>query len=229
MTCLRTIPCLVLALTLLAAPAAAGEARQALEPKLDQMLSILSDPRYEGGEHFEEQKQRIKTVIQELVDFKLFTQLALGKRHWMEFSGQQQERLVDVFTRLMERKYLDRIREYTNEKVRYVSEEVSSNGRKARIETEIVSSKVGQVPVTYSLYKDRGSGEWRVYDLKVEGISMLSNWRTQFSEALQKMSPEELIQKMEKQAKGKDVESLSPTPGVGENDGKDDGSARERQ
>jgi phospholipid transport system substrate-binding protein len=211
----RLISCLLLAFLLLAAPAAAGEARQALEPKLDTMLSILSDPKYEEGAHFEEQKERIQKVVENLVDFQLFTALAMGKRNWMKLDRKQQQRLVKAFTKLMQKKYLDRIREYTDEKVRYVNEVMGPNGRKAKVETEIVSEKVGEVPVTYSMYKNRKTEAWQVYDLKVEGVSMLSNWRTQFSEAMKKMSPEELVQAMEKQAEGQNVESLRPTEGVG--------------
>ncbi|MDK2956312.1 MAG: phospholipid transport system substrate-binding protein [Desulfovibrionales bacterium] len=187
-----------------ASSASADEAQQALEPSITEILSILADPQYKDSSKAGEQKERLEKVILDMVDFKLFTALAMGKAAWIQFSPEQQNRLVDAFTQIMENKYLDNIRKYTNEKVEYLREDVSPNGNKARIETAIVGAKSGQVPVTYSLYKNRKTGRWLVYDLTVEGISMLSNWRTQFAEAMKKMSPNELVERMEKQARGEE-------------------------
>lgn len=195
---------LLLGLMAFVSPASAGEGQQALEPSITKILSILADPQYKSSSELGEQKKQLEKVILQMVDFKLFTALAMGKAAWTQFSPEQQNRLVDAFTTIMENKYLDNIRKYTNEKVEYLQEEISPNGNKARVKTVIVGGKSGQVPVTYSLYKNRKTGHWLVYDLTVEGISMLSNWRTQFAEAMKKMSPNELVERMEKQARGEE-------------------------
>jgi phospholipid transport system substrate-binding protein len=207
---------LLLGLMAFVSPASAGEGRQALEPSITKILSILADPQYKSSSELGEQKKQLEKVILQMVDFKLFTALAMGKAAWTQFSPEQQNRLVDAFTTIMENKYLDNIRKYTNEKVEYLQEEISPNGNKARVKTVIVGGKSGQVPVTYSLYKNRKTGHWLVYDLTVEGISMLSNWRTQFSEAMKNMSPEELLEKMEKQARGEEDAFQEPVAKEGQ-------------
>jgi phospholipid transport system substrate-binding protein len=207
---------LLLGLMAFVSPASAGEGQQALEPSITKILSILADPQYKSSSELGEQKKQLEKVILQMVDFKLFTALAMGKAAWTQFSPEQQNRLVDAFTTIMENKYLDNIRKYTNEKVEYLQEEISPNGNKARVKTVIVGGKSGQVPVTYSLYKNRKTGHWLVYDLTVEGISMLSNWRTQFSEAMKNMSPEELLEKMEKQARGEEDAFQEPVAKEGQ-------------
>jgi len=114
--------------------------------------------------------------------------MCLG-RHWRKLSPATRKEFVDLFTELLKSTYLARVHEYSGETVHYKKEMVKGN--KALVKTVVVS-KGKEIPVDYKMV-NRGEGSWRVYDVIIEGVSMVRNYRSQFSSILQKKKFADLL------------------------------------
>jgi phospholipid transport system substrate-binding protein len=130
-------------------------------------------------------------VAEKFIDKKRFAQITLG-RDWRKLDPAQQEEFTQLYADLVEKTYIDRIREYTDEKV-LITGETRPDGNKAEVST-IVVSKGKEIPVVYRMYND--GGRWRTYDVLVEGVSFVMNYRSQFNDILAKGSPESLLRQL---------------------------------
>ncbi len=141
----------------------------------------------------EEMVKGIRRALLSATDMELVSKSVLA-RYRKKFSPEQFDRFQDLFTSLLFSTYIDNLRSYDGEKVEIVSVRKLTD-TVARVETKAVGEKK-EIPIEYSLVmKD---GLWSVYDLKVEGVSLVRNYRTQFAEILQKDSADELLKKLEK-------------------------------
>ena len=113
-------------------------------------------------------------------------------RHWQPLTEQQRNEFVALFADLLERSYISKIELYGGEKILYVGDRV--DGDLATVSTKIITKNGTEVPVDYRLLK-RGD-HWLVYDVNIEGVSLVSNYRTQFNKIIQTASYYELVQKM---------------------------------
>jgi phospholipid transport system substrate-binding protein len=200
----------VLALLLLAPTDAlrAAEPQAALQGPMEEALSILRDPQYKDAARKTEQRRLIWEVVYKVFDFEEVSRRALA-RDWEKLSPEQQEEFSQVFSDVLGNVYLDRIQgAYQDETIAYLAEVVHESKPLAVVKTHIVR-KSGNIPVDYSLHKTADG--WRVYDVKVEGVSLIKNYRTQFQEILSKDSPAQLIvrlrEKLAEQRKTLDSQS----------------------
>lgn len=184
-----------------AGSAFALEPLEALKGPLDESLSLLKDPAYQDPSRKGEQRDKIWQLIESVFDFKEVSRRALA-RNWRQLDSDQQEAFVDLFTKLLGNTYLDQVQEaYKNETVAYDSQEIHDSKPLARVKTRILSKK-GDIPVDYSLKKI--DGRWRIYDVRVEGVSLVKNYRTQFDEILMNESPEKLIERLKQKVEEKE-------------------------
>jgi len=138
-------------------------------------------------------KEKIRTLVGEFFDFTVLSRLTLG-RYWKQFTPTQQKEFIKLYRTLLENVYMDRILEYNNEKIVF-GKEILFTDKKAEVESNIVTS-TKQIPINYRMVL-RGK-EWKVYDVVIEGISMVSNYRSQFNEILANQSPDELLDTLRK-------------------------------
>jgi len=192
-------------ITLLAVcPASAQEIKpiDALRGPLDTALAILQDPRYREALEKEAQKEKLWEIIRKVFDFDGITERAVG-RNWKLFSPVQKKEFTDVFTTLLGNSYLTRIQgNFNNEKVEYLGQEMLS-ADKARVKTKIIR-EVDSIPVDYSV-RPLG-GTWRIYDVNIEGVSLVQNYRSQFDQILSKDSPDVLIERVRAKNKAREKE-----------------------
>jgi len=184
--------CVVIALP---APAPAAEPTDTLQLHIDEVVSILKDPQYQTDAQKDQQREKIWKIIHQIFDFERISKLSLGK-YWKDFNPKQLKEFTDLFTDLLGDTYLKKIQgEYKNEKVNYLSQEIGSdsNSDKAQVKTEIVRENV-KIPVDYSLWNNKGV--WRIYDVKIEGVSLVKNYRNQFQKILLNKTPDNLIEKL---------------------------------
>ncbi len=184
--------CVVIALP---APAPAAEPTDTLQVHIDEVVSILKDPQYQTDAQKDQQREKIWKIIHQIFDFERISKLSLGK-YWKDFNPKQLKEFTDLFTDLLGDTYLKKIQgEYKNEKVNYLSQEIGSdsNSDKAQVKTEIVRENV-KIPVDYSLWNNKGV--WRIYDVKIEGVSLVKNYRNQFQKILLNKTPDNLIEKL---------------------------------
>ncbi|MBN1905610.1 MAG: ABC transporter substrate-binding protein [Deltaproteobacteria bacterium] len=175
----------------------ASEPFDILKEKVNRVFSVLNDPAYSDQAKKTEQHDILYSIIEEAFDFNGMARLTLA-RNWQAFTPVQQEEFAGLFGQFLGNTYLDKIQSgFSDEQVEYTGEELLSN-TKAVVMTNLIRKGV-KTPVYYSLQKQ--GTIWRIYDVKIEGVSLLKNYRTQFSEILLKERPEGLIAMLKEKLK----------------------------
>jgi len=192
----RFILCLLITVPVFAA--AAGPL-DVVKAAVDRVVEILNNPTYPAADKKKAQHEAMWHVVQGIFDFQELSRRALG-RSWRLFSEQQQQEFVDVFSRFIANIYIDRIqKEYRNQKIEYLGQEMLGSD-KALVETKIQLANGTEVPVNNSmLLTDQG---WKVYDISIEGVSLVQNYRSQFNDLLLKEKPAKLIEQLKKKVEG---------------------------
>ena len=170
---------------------AAGAPTDQIRQTVDRLLAILNDPQLKGEQKKNERRQKLKEVLYQRFDFTEMARRSLGSE-WRRRTPEEQKEFVKLFTELLERSYLDKIESYSGEKVLYLKER--EDGNYAEVETKIVDKKGQEYSVDYRLHKV--NGDWKVYDVIIEDVSLVGNYRSQFSRVLAKSSFDELLKTM---------------------------------
>jgi phospholipid transport system substrate-binding protein len=167
--------------------AADAPAKEALMSSVDQVLKVLSDTKPNDPTR----KDRLYAAVANVFDPEELARRTLAT-HWEAFNPAERQRFTSAFLMLLERTYLRRIEAYTNEKVVFLSESALADGR-SEVSTKVVTA-AKEVPIVYRLIKKNG---WKVYDVVIEGVSLVQNYRNQFNQILAKESPAQLIGRVE--------------------------------
>jgi len=144
----------------------------------DQLIKMLSDPAVTDPAKHDAAIQDLRATAEKYIDFRLVTMYAVGKP-WLDMSPQLQNDLVEAFIQLLERTYLKQIPAYNGQNVHYQKEQVQGN--KARVLTEI-DDKDKKIIVEFRLQLIQDT--WMIYDVVAEGVSLVANYRSQFSQIL---------------------------------------------
>jgi phospholipid transport system substrate-binding protein len=185
---------LILAL-MIGTPATASGPTDVLKGPLEQAVVILKDPKYQTEDPTlkTEQRDKIWDLVDDTFDFTEVSRRALA-RNWKSFSAAEQEEFAAVFSQMLGNIYVERIQSgFADQKVEFTDEILHESKPLAIVKTLIVADQ-NKIPVDYSL-KEK-DGRWRVYDVKVEGVSLIKNYRTQFNDILRKEKPAELIERL---------------------------------
>jgi phospholipid transport system substrate-binding protein len=172
-------------------PAAAGIPTDQLRGAVDRVLKTLEDPTLKGEGKATERRVAVRKIANEIFDFGEIAKRSMA-RHWQPLSEVQRNEFVGLFADLLERSYISKIETYGGEKIQYTAERV--DGDYATVSTKIVTKNGTEVPVDYRLIKR--SDRWLVYDVSIEGVSLVSNYRTQFNKIIQTSSYNELVSKL---------------------------------
>jgi phospholipid transport system substrate-binding protein len=187
---------IILGLVVFLCPAAlakTGDPTRALQGPMNQMISLLNDKQYKETDGKTKQRDKMWELVHQIFDFSEISKRSLAA-NWKRFTEPQKETFKEAFTRLLGDTYLNRIQgEYTNERVEFIHEKLIS-GKKAVVKTKIIGTE-REIPIQYSMYLTGGS--WRVYDVNIEGVSLVQNYRRQFQEILLKNSPDDLIKQIQ--------------------------------
>ena len=154
-----------------------------------QMLSTLGDPAFKAKAK-DEQIAQLGEIIETVFDFNALSRRTLG-REWRKMSAEQQKEFVRLFKKLLQGVYADRLLAYSNQKVLFEKETMLKKDR-AEVQTYLQTEDGKKIPLFYRL-TDK-SGSWKVYDVIIEGVSMVKNYRTQFRQIIAKDSPEKLLE-----------------------------------
>lgn len=186
----KTILIVALAVFVFYCPGAAraGAPADELRKTIDNLLTILRSPELQGDAKKEERRTKLREVIYPRFDFGEMAKRSLGS-HWQRRSPEQQKEFTGLFTNLLEGAYLDRIESYNGQKVRFAKETLDKNH--AEVDTKIVDNKGTEFAVNYRMHN--AGGEWKVYDVIIENVSLVNNYRSQFNRLLAKSSYEDLV------------------------------------
>jgi len=172
-------------------PASAGGPTDRMKDTTDKIIAIVSDPAFKGPEKAEEKKKSIRAVVDEVIDWEEMSRRSLGI-HWQKRTDEEKREFVRLFSLLIEKTYRDKAEDYAGEKVNYVGEKI--DGDYAEVESRILTSKNTEIPVNYKMTKKQG--KWWVYDIVIEGVSFVNNYRTQFNSILSSSSYPGLVKQL---------------------------------
>ena len=173
------------------APAAAGVPTDQLKGAVERVLRTLDDPTLKGEARLPERRVAVRKIANEIFDFSEIAKRSMA-RHWQPLSEAQKNEFVGLFADLLERSYISKIETYGGEKIQYTAER--ADGEFATVSTRIITKNGTEVPVDYRMIKR--ADRWLVYDVSIEGVSLVSNYRTQFNKIIQTTSYNELISKL---------------------------------
>ena len=190
---------LLLVLTGQAGLCAVVSPMEALKSPVESVLGLLKDPKYKDPAQRQQQRDKIFAITRKLFDYTEMSRRALA-RNWKSFSPKEQLQFVDVFADHLSNSYMDKVQgEYKGETIVFLGQEVVAEG-KALVKTR-VERQPSDISVDYSmLFADNN---WRVYDVNIEGVSLIKNYRTQFDQILDKESPAQLIERLKKKVEVK--------------------------
>ncbi|MDR3640660.1 MAG: ABC transporter substrate-binding protein [Humidesulfovibrio sp.] len=183
----------------------AGEPENRLKAGIDKVIAILSDPAMKGPAKHLERQRRLRAVADGFFDWHELSRRALAES-WRKYTPKQQEEFVTIFSELLQKTYVRKLEKFNNEKVEYVKEQV--DGDQAFISTHVLM-KDKTVPINYIMIKH---DQWMVYDVVIEGVSLVKNYRTQFSKILSRETSDALLQRIKDKIKsldeGKNVDDV---------------------
>ncbi|HEU4371088.1 MAG TPA: ABC transporter substrate-binding protein [Methylomirabilota bacterium] len=208
MTSVRMLALVAMAAVLTSGgPAWAGAPTDQLRERVDRVLRVLEDPELRRSARTPERRGAIRTIAHEIFDFREISQRSLA-RHWQARTAAERDEFIRLFADLLERSYVGKIEMYSGgERIQYTGE--SANGGQATVRTRIVTRTGGEIPVDYRMH--RVDERWMVYDVALEGVSLVANYRAQFNKIIQTSSFKGLVDKLKaKEAEGLEADGTHP-------------------
>ena len=176
---------------LMVSDALAGPATDQLRTSVDLVVKILSDPELKKEARSLERRRAIRAVANQIFDFGEISRRSLAQ-HWQARTPAEREEFTRLFGDLLEQSYISKIENYSGEKIQYLGETV--DGDRAVVRTLIVTKQGTAIPVDYRMFLQ---GErWRAYDVTLEGVSLVANYRAQFNAIIQRSGYPDLVAKL---------------------------------
>jgi len=171
----------------------AGVPLDTVKTNVNGVLDVLGDPKLKGEAGKKVKEQRVEAAADKLFDYVELSKRTLGL-NWNKFTPEQRKEFVGLFKTILKDAYVDKITAYTNEQVNF-TREVALSETTVEVQSTIVS-KGGETPIFYRVMKKENN--WKVYDVVIEGVSLINNYRTQFREILGNNPPETLLETLRK-------------------------------
>ena len=185
----------VTALGLALAPgsALAAEPGDQLNDGIQRVFANLQDPELKAPSKETERRLAVRRIAEEIFDFEETAKRSLG-RHWQDRSPEERQEFVRLFTELIDRAYLRRVDRYDGEQVVILSDAV--DGNQAVVNTRIVTRDKSEIPVEYLMHRT-GGDRWRVWDVKIAGMSLVASYRAQFNKIIHAESYGDLVKRLQ--------------------------------
>lgn len=180
---------LLMSLALVVSSLAAGPTEQ-IKAKADLVMKILNDPALQNRK--ERRRELVMDVVEDMIDWQEVSKRALAL-HWKKRTPQEKEEFINLFRDLLKRTYSEKLDIYSGERIIYENETI--DGNRAVVKTKVVNKKKGtEATVDYRMLK-KGE-QWLAYDMVIEGISAVNNYRVQFNEIIASSSYDTLVKKL---------------------------------
>jgi phospholipid transport system substrate-binding protein len=171
--------------------ALAGEPTEQIRQTTEKILAIVQKADLKGPDKEAERQRQMRKMIDERFDWAAMARSALGK-NWRDMSEAHRTEFTGLFSELIEKTYMSKVESYSGEKILYKSDKVE--GLYGVVEVAIVTVKGADIPVSYRVLKK--GAEWLVYDVSIEGVSLVNNYRSQIGAILNSSSYDNLIVKI---------------------------------
>ena len=175
-------------------PAVAGGATEAMKHTIDEVLITIRDKELKQPGRGEERRQRLEQIVGDRFDYQEMSRRSLGAS-WNTLSDKDKQEFVALFQTLLTNSYADKIESYSGEGVKYINERTENDY--AEVRTKVLTGKV-EIPLDYRLLNK--GGDWRVYDVVVDGVSLVNNYRGQFSKILRSSTYADLVDQLRKKS-----------------------------
>jgi phospholipid transport system substrate-binding protein len=189
---------LLMCMLMLPLQALAGVPLDTIKANVNGVLEVLRDPKLQGEYGKKVKEQKVVAAAEKLFDFIELSKRTLGL-YWNKLSPEQRKEFVELFKAILKDAYVEKITAYTNQQVNF-SKEVSLSENTVEVQSTVVT-KNAAVPINYRVIKREQ--DWKVFDVVIEGVSLISNYRTQFREILGNNPPERLLETLRKKLGGK--------------------------
>ena len=189
---MKRMLCVVLGLLIISSAVLADDQRDAealLKNKIDAAIEVLKKKETD----MQVKNEKILEIVSPIFDFPLMAKLALGREFWPRLSEEEKKKYTVLFTERLKVSYLQKLSLYTDEEVVYKM--AVRDGRKIHIPTELIS-KGEIISMLYKMYESRQG--WKIYDVEIQGVSIISTYRSQFKEILANGTIDDLLLKLEK-------------------------------
>jgi phospholipid transport system substrate-binding protein len=177
-------------------PAYADAPLSTVQVNVNKVLDVLRDPSLKADSAKETKKEKLRSIYGSMFDEVELSKRTLA-RNWNKLNTAQRREFVTLYQEVLEKAYIDKILSYTNEKIAYEKETKLADNQ-VEVQTEIITSSK-KIPIFYRVILNNGS--WKVYDVIIENVSLVQNYRTQFNNILEKNSPEQLLEILRKKVK----------------------------
>jgi phospholipid transport system substrate-binding protein len=181
-----------------------GAATEAVRSTINEVIRILKDMELKKPGRGEERRLLLEKVIGDRFNYDEMARRSLGAQ-WNKLSDKERQEFVDLFKGLLSGSYVDKIEGYSGEQVHYLNERLEAEY--AEVRTKVASDKT-EIPLDYRLLNK--SGDWRVYDVVVDGVSLVNNYRSQFTKIIRESSYADLLEKLREKSKKKSEQPQAP-------------------
>lgn len=181
-----------------------GAATEAVRSTINEVIRILKDMEMKKPGRAEERRLLLEKVIGDRFNYEEMSRRSLGAQ-WNKLSDKERQEFVDLFKGLLSGTYVDKIEGYSGEQVHYLNERLEADY--AEVRTKVASDKT-EIPLDYRLLNK--SGDWRVYDVVVDGVSLVNNYRSQFTKIIRESSYADLLEKLREKTKKKSEQPQAP-------------------
>ena len=189
-------------LTVLGGAVEAGVPTDQLRGATDRVLKVLQDLALKDPAKADERRRQIRAIADEIFDWKETGKRALG-RHWQARSPQEQEEFSKLFADLIERSYIGKIEQYSGERIEYLGD--TADGDQVTVRTKLITKANTEVPIDYRMQKQ--GDRWRAYDVVIENVSLVSNYRSQFNRIIVQSGYPALLSKLKSKESEVEFES----------------------
>jgi len=177
-------------------PAYADAPLSTVQANVDKILEVLRDPSLKADSAKETKKERLRTIYKSMFDEVELSRRTLA-RNWNKLNTEERREFVELYQQVLEKAYIDKILSYTNEEIAY-ERETRLTENQVEVQTVIITSSK-KIPISYRVILSGGT--WKVYDVIIENVSLVLNYRTQFNTILEKNTPEGLLEILREKVK----------------------------
>lgn len=170
----------------------AGAPTEQLRTQIDRVIKVLEDPEMAKEARMVERRTMIRRVANDIFDFSETTRRSLGP-HWHARTPQEREEVTRLYADLLERSYIGKIEMYSGEKIQFLGDTI--DGDQATVRTRLVTRQGTDIPVDYRMHRVPGD-RWLTYDVSIEGVSLVANYRAQFNKIIQTSGYASLVKKL---------------------------------
>ena len=178
-------------------PAYAGSPLDTVQTNVNKVLDVLRDPKLKAESAKKIKKEKLEAIYEQMFDEVELSKRALGG-NWNKLNSTQQQEFIQLYRQVLEKAYIDKILSYTNEKIVFPKESMLASNQ-AEVQTKVITSSK-EIPIFYRVILK--NGVWKVYDVVVENVSLVQNYRSQFNDILSKDTPDQLLEILRKKVKG---------------------------